>query len=295
MEEVDLIFGDTTLFVWKERTQIEDNGVSYYLNQVHFSKNRNGALYFQFPNGESTRIQCVSTKPANGSSKVNRESTNAQLNDEWQSAIQNNTNVMPQALNPPQSLPTEVFDVSLTHDQSSPTPERIPSPKVLDNGTQLPWDEPVVVNILLLVPDKKEYIELASSALLKLGFTKEVSSETQQQLYRESDLIERERRVLLFPYGNISRSRKLPDYLPRTSEAIVLIENEREQNDNLMAITRVHNVKTAVNNNVTDVMWQFVLKTGNFGALEFEYSTLSPTVQKRSLSISCQIGSFTRE
>jgi hypothetical protein len=269
-EEVRIIFSDDKLFVWQEDAQVIVNGVIHYLYQIKFLKDAHGQLILFYPDGGMECIACQSkTRPRANKRFLPSEDANdvEHMDDETQSAqhiapTQNNTNQLSVVLEPA-TIPDNFVD------QYVQAP-----PQVLSNGTQIPANEALIVNILLLVPEKDEYIQMVQRALERLEFKLQVSSINQQYLYSQNDSLHKQRHVIILPYGKEGRYRRVEDYLRFSSEAIVVLENETQQEDSLMAIERVRH--TSDPNNI----WEFTVKTAGFSRIEICYSSLDRSTQK---------------
>jgi hypothetical protein len=290
-EDVDLLFQDASLFVHKEKAlAIGENGVTCFLNQVEFRKNKRGIIGFKFPQGDVEYIRCISTKPSsNKRAKVSSspesvstlqfsdEFGQMQIDDPQNAQVgvpvvypnNNNTNQPQQlassdphsasSLSPPDSS-SDVFEY--------PTTKQSP-PRAYSNGMQVPASEPLIVNIILLVPDADKYIQMADRTLTGVGFTKEVSS-TNQHLYSQKNLNNTSRHVLLLPYGSGQSLYKTKDFLWFASEVIWLIEDEFGGPNDMPAVERIVNV-----NYNPEFIWPLTVKTASFRRVELNYALLS--------------------
>jgi hypothetical protein len=288
-EDVDVLFQDACLFVWKEKAPaIDEKGVTCYLNQVEFRKNKRGIIGFKFPQGDVEYIHCISTKPSSNkrakvSSSLESASTlqfsyefsQMQIDDPQNAQVGvpvvylNNTN-QPQQL--ASSDPHSVSSLSPSDSSSDifeyPTTKQSP-PRAYPNGMQVPASEPLIVNIILLVPDAVKYIQMADRTLTGVGFTKEVSS-TNQHLYCQENLNNTSRHVLLLPYGSGQSLYKTKDFLWFASEVIWLIEGECGGPNDMTAVERIVNV-----NYNSEFIWPLTIKTASFRRVELNYALLS--------------------
>eukprot|EP00029_Vermamoeba_vermiformis_P010565 TRINITY_DN557_c0_g1_i2.p1 TRINITY_DN557_c0_g1~~TRINITY_DN557_c0_g1_i2.p1 ORF type:complete len:882 (-),score=159.48 TRINITY_DN557_c0_g1_i2:115-2760(-) len=301
-EPIEISFQDTKLFNWKETAvHTDEHGVVHYLYQVGFNSNKMGLIAFHFPNGEVEPVVCRSTAASsavksNANKKMKLSSNSSasgspmQLDEESQSAdygaqeatpqtYASNTNQVPYhpyaTLSPsagnlpsPSSIELEALGFLEKSDKHVQVP-----PVAVSNSMQVPSNEALIVNILLLVPGQPQYIQMIDAMLLALGFTKEVSSANQQNLYSQKRLNNTTRHVLLFPYGREDRYHPLEDCLPATSEVILFLENEAQE-ANFTAVAQVTNIDNDPNNN-----WPFIVKCTSFGAVEFNYQTLNAPTQ----------------
>ncbi len=127
---------------------------------------------------------------------------------------------------------------------------------------------------MLLVPDTSECIQVIENALTENEFLKAVSSAHQQHLYSRTDSADKHLHVLVLPYGKVGRYRRIVEYLKCSSEVIMLLENEDDATDSLMAIEHVTNISNEPDNN-----WAFTVKTASFKKVTLDYATLNAAVQ----------------
>lgn len=288
-EELEIMFEDATLFNWKEKVEVtSDDGTVHYLYQVDFAKNRQGAIAFKLSNGEVVTIFCctknlstsrkrakISQQPSPADNKFN----NMDLNYESQSAEHSDQVLMDGGArsNSGQSLPADPvldFDADCGHWLYSPDSAqyiRAP-PQVLHDGTQLSATDALIVNVLVLVPDTLAYIELIETALIEIGFVKEVSSDG-QHLFSEKELLKKKLHVLVFPYGKMNRYIKIQDRVHFASEVLLVLESGPGQPHGLAAVERVMHINGTVDT------WQFAVKKTNLSSVEVDYTTLNKAAQ----------------
>lgn len=283
-EEVEAMF-DNSLFVWKAQTNTAVDGTSYFLNQFDFRKQK-GMISLRFLDGMVENIVCYAPNASNSNKRgkfnstqpvsmslVNSAVSTLQIDDKFNYEDNdmdiNNTNQTQMENNPT----FEDFGWPFNNDNS---PNNIQQgPQILSNGAQISANKPVIINILLLVPDIKEYIEMAERALVDVGFVKDVSSENQQHLYSEKDLVTKCRHVLLFPYGKMHRYSKIQDRLSFASEVILILEtNNLPESGVLMAVSCVLHV---FNNSMNTR--HFKVKTEAIPTTNISYQHLTESAQ----------------
>jgi hypothetical protein len=280
---VEFRFKDTQLFLWKETIVVG----SHFLNQVWFSKNKNGSLDIVFDD-HVVSITCLSTKTKPNkraktspgyqeiSSRQIEESQEVHLSAQATPSLSNYTNQYQQQyatenISPLNNLPSN--DVHNTFDElgldSHYNVEDYmqPQPKEITNSEQIPSNQALVVNIVVLVPDKPWYIRMACTTLNNIGFTKDAGSINEQHLFSKV-LNSTTRHVLLFPYGRSDRYYTIADYLPYASEVILLVEGQVELPGDIMAVAQVVNMMNAP-------IWKFVVKVESFEAVDLDYTKLS--------------------
>lgn len=256
-EQVQVVYEDTQLFKWSETVPLCDsNGTTFhYLNRVDFQQNKQGTIWLRFANGEVMSVICSKTmnkqpKP-NKRIKLSQASNESskQSDQETEHVVQspaNNTNIMPQY--------TE------------------PIPQHIQNHVQTPVQEPLIINILLLVPHESNIVNRVQKVLLKLKFDKTACSDN-LHLYSQKQFVNTLRHILIFPYKEVD-AMALPDMLPIANDVIVLLERDKkEQPSHIMAVEKVNMCAEGVN-----TTWKLNIKT-TFQKATIDYSQLDHSFQ----------------
>jgi len=285
--EAAILSTDKDLFERKETNQVIDEGVTYYLYQIHFKRMRSGLLTFQYMDGKMDIIKCVTTPAKSTSNKrLKSDSSNSQLSP---TVTDNNYIIAPDASQPSSMNREMVVDYDLyftnTAEQqllSLNNVTHIGEPvQSAPSSSYMNWLEiqppALITNILLLIPDEDDCIHMIESALTSIGLKKEVSSSNRQNLYSATDEIHRTRHVLVLPYGRTDRFLKIQDCLRVANETIVLLVNGLDQPDNIMVVTKVTNIH--VDHFFPDSTWKLTTKAPGYKHVELDFLTQNTTVQ----------------